>query len=331
MNMRNPIARARGHGSAKAGVHHWYAQRASAVLLIFLVAWLIYGVLSLAGGGYEASRTFIANPVNAALLGLLLVVVLYHAMLGQAGLKNLIVDSAITSLKVIPSNLELIGFEVEMMSKPNRQNTLKELIAAVDSAFEYIILDCPPSLTLLTVNALTAANSLLIPLQCEYYAMEGLGHLMNTISLIRQSLNPSLQLEGILFTILAPRQARAVRRKGSHRDQLKLDEYLESVRSVEQRVQASMKPQKRWINDGDLGLERPHLDAVAELRRVACKGGSPGSRTDDCDRPHSTSPRSWLHSGRVSAAPQRFGCALENGRGEMEGGVVGEGLGFQAA
>ena len=82
MNMRNPIARARGHGSAKAGVHHWYAQRASAVLLIFLVAWLIYGVLSLAGGGYEASRTFIANPVNAALLGLLLVVVLYHAMLG---------------------------------------------------------------------------------------------------------------------------------------------------------------------------------------------------------------------------------------------------------
>ena len=82
MSMRNPIARARGHGSAKEGVHHWYAQRASAVLLVFLVAWLIYGVLSLAGGGYEASKAFIANPVNASLLGLLLVVVLYHAMLG---------------------------------------------------------------------------------------------------------------------------------------------------------------------------------------------------------------------------------------------------------
>ncbi len=82
MSMLNPIARARGHGSAKEGVHHWYAQRASAVLLIFLLAWLIYSLFSLAGGGYEASRAFIANPVNASLLGLLLVVVLYHAMLG---------------------------------------------------------------------------------------------------------------------------------------------------------------------------------------------------------------------------------------------------------
>jgi succinate dehydrogenase / fumarate reductase membrane anchor subunit len=80
--MLNPIARARGHGSAKEGVHHWYAQRASAVLLIFLLGWLIFSIFSLAGGGYEASRAFIANPVNASFLGLLLVVVLYHAMLG---------------------------------------------------------------------------------------------------------------------------------------------------------------------------------------------------------------------------------------------------------
>ena len=126
---------------------------------------------------------------------------LYHAMLGQAGLKSLMVDSAIASLKVIPSNLELIGFEVEMMSKPNRQNRLKELIAAVDSAFEYIILDCPPSLTLLTVNALTAANSLLIPLQCEFYALEGLSQLLGTVKRIRQTLNPQLQIAGILLTM----------------------------------------------------------------------------------------------------------------------------------
>ena len=82
MSMLNPLARAKGHGSAKEGVHHWYAQRASAVLLVFLVGWLIYALVTLAGGGYEASKAFIANPVNASFLGLLLVVVLYHAMLG---------------------------------------------------------------------------------------------------------------------------------------------------------------------------------------------------------------------------------------------------------
>jgi len=130
---------------------------------------------------------------------------LYHAMLGQAGLKNLIVDSAITSLKVIPSNLELIGFEVEMMSNPNRQNTLKELIADLDSTFEYIILDCPPSLSLLTVNALTAANSLLIPLQCEFYALEGLSQLLGTVKRIRQTLNPELKIVGILLTMFDKR------------------------------------------------------------------------------------------------------------------------------
>ncbi len=126
---------------------------------------------------------------------------LYHAMLGQAGLKSLIVDSAISSLKVIPSNLELIGFEVEMMSKPNRQNTLKNLIAPLDGTFEYIILDCPPSLSLLTVNALTAANSLLIPLQCEFYALEGLSQLLGTVKRIRQTLNPKLRIAGILLTM----------------------------------------------------------------------------------------------------------------------------------
>ena len=82
MSMLNPIARARGHGSAKEGVHHWYAQRASAVLLVFLLAWMVYSIFSLAGGGYEASRAFTANPVNTSFLGLLLVVVIYHAMLG---------------------------------------------------------------------------------------------------------------------------------------------------------------------------------------------------------------------------------------------------------
>jgi len=126
---------------------------------------------------------------------------LYHAMLGQAGLKSLIVDSVVTSLKVIPSSLELIGFEVEMMSNPNRQHTLKNLIADLKNSFDYIILDCPPSLSLLTVNALTAADSLLIPLQCEFYALEGLSQLLGTVKRIRQTLNPELKIAGILLTM----------------------------------------------------------------------------------------------------------------------------------
>jgi len=130
---------------------------------------------------------------------------LYHGMLGQARSENLIMDSAIPMLKVIPSNVELIGFEVEMMSSPNRDHALKNLIADLHSAFEYIILDCPPSLSLLTVNALTAADSLLIPLQCEFYALEGLGQLLQTVSRIKQSLNPDLKIAGILLTMFDQR------------------------------------------------------------------------------------------------------------------------------
>ena len=130
---------------------------------------------------------------------------LYHGMLGQAGPDSLIMDSDIATLKVIPANVELIGFEVEMMSNPNRDNALKKLIADLDSSFEYIILDCPPSLSLLTVNALTAADSVLIPLQCEFYALEGLGQLLQTVKRIRQALNPNLKIAGILLTMFDKR------------------------------------------------------------------------------------------------------------------------------
>ena len=130
---------------------------------------------------------------------------LYHGMLGQVGPRNLIIDSEISSLKVIPSNVELIGFEVEMMSSPERDFSLKNLIAEVTGAFDYIILDCPPSLSLLTVNALTAADSLLIPLQCEFYALEGLGQLLRTVERIKQALNPSLKIAGILLTMFDKR------------------------------------------------------------------------------------------------------------------------------
>jgi chromosome partitioning protein len=126
---------------------------------------------------------------------------LYHGMLGRAAAKNLIVQSAIETLKVIPSDIELIGFEIEMMTSSDRETRLKTLIAELDNTFDYIILDCPPSMSLLTVNALTAADSLLIPLQCEFYALEGLGQLLNTVNRIKQALNPELYIVGILLTM----------------------------------------------------------------------------------------------------------------------------------
>jgi chromosome partitioning protein len=130
---------------------------------------------------------------------------LYHGMLGWAGASNLIVDSEIPTLKVIPADVELIGFEVEMMSNPDREKALKNLISGLNRSFDYIFLDCPPSLSLLTVNALTAAHSVLIPLQAEYYALEGLGQLLNTIKRIKRNLNPDLKVAGILLTMFDKR------------------------------------------------------------------------------------------------------------------------------
>ncbi len=130
---------------------------------------------------------------------------LYHGMIGQASLDNLIVDTEIDALKVLPSRVELIGFEVEMLSAPNRALALKNLLAELDNAYNYIIVDCPPSLSLLTVNALTASDKLLIPLQCEFYALEGLGQLLQTMQRIRSSLNAGLTVAGILLTMFDKR------------------------------------------------------------------------------------------------------------------------------
>jgi len=130
---------------------------------------------------------------------------LYHGMLGKIDPLNLILDSEIDTLKIIPANVELIGFEVEMMSNPDRDKVLKKIIGALNSSFEYIILDCPPSMSLLTVNALTAADSLIIPLQCEFYALEGLGQLLQTVKRIKQVLNPRLDITGILLTMFDKR------------------------------------------------------------------------------------------------------------------------------
>jgi chromosome partitioning protein len=130
---------------------------------------------------------------------------LYHGMLGEASAESLIVDSELEPLKVLPSRVELIGFDIEMMDQPDRERALKRLIAPIEDQFDYILIDCPPSLSLLTVNAMTASTALLIPLQCEFYALEGLSQLIQTFNLIKQGLNTKLHIAGILLTMFDKR------------------------------------------------------------------------------------------------------------------------------
>ena len=125
---------------------------------------------------------------------------LYHALIGQVDATDIISDTDVKGLSLIPSKTELIGFEIEMMA-----DVLSRLLSQCANDYDYIILDCPPSLSLLTLNAMTASNSILITLQCEFYALEGLGQLMQTIKRVKQGLNPGLTIEGILLTMFDKR------------------------------------------------------------------------------------------------------------------------------
>jgi chromosome partitioning protein len=126
---------------------------------------------------------------------------LYHGLIGDVGVDEIIIDSQIESLKLLPSRVELIGFDVEMMDRPDREHALRRLLAPIEKQFDYVIIDCPPSLSLLTVNAMSAADGLLIPLQCEFYALEGLSQLVQTFKRIKSGLNPQLGITGILLTM----------------------------------------------------------------------------------------------------------------------------------
>ena len=125
----------------------------------------------------------------------------YDVLLGEENVNAVIRKTELEQLDVLPSNTNLIGAEIELIEKPDRDQRLKQVLADISTSYEYIIIDCPPSLSLLTVNALCAADSVLVPLQCEFYAMEGLGQLMQTVRLVQQELNPALELSGILLTM----------------------------------------------------------------------------------------------------------------------------------
>ena len=129
----------------------------------------------------------------------------YHALLGSVPVSAVRQTTCIETLHLLPSNPDLIGAEVELISALARENKLKSALSEVGGEYDYILIDCPPSLGLLTINALTAANSVLMPLQCEYYAMEGLSQLINTVRLIQRELNPGLAIHGILLTMFDAR------------------------------------------------------------------------------------------------------------------------------
>jgi chromosome partitioning protein len=126
---------------------------------------------------------------------------IYQALLRGSGIREIIQKTALPYLHVIPSNTDLIGAEVELIQERERERKLDHLLHEVEGDYDFIFIDCPPSLGLLTINSLTAAHSVIIPLQCEYYAMEGLTQLLKTIRLIKQAFNPRLEVEGILLTM----------------------------------------------------------------------------------------------------------------------------------
>lgn len=126
---------------------------------------------------------------------------LYHVLVLNESPQNVLLNTDLPFLKVLPSDRNLIGAEVELVDVKEREFKLREALRSVENEYDYIIIDCPPSLGLLTLNALTAANSLLVPIQCEYYALEGVTELFDTLARIRRSLNPSLTIEGLLLTM----------------------------------------------------------------------------------------------------------------------------------
>ena len=126
---------------------------------------------------------------------------LYDLLIGEEDIRSITQKTPVENLDIVASNIDLIGAELELVDADRREARLKKAIAAVVDAYDFIIIDCPPSLGLITLNALVSASCVLIPVQCEYYALEGLGQLTNTINLVKESLNPDLEIDGVLLTM----------------------------------------------------------------------------------------------------------------------------------
>jgi chromosome partitioning protein len=126
---------------------------------------------------------------------------IYDCLINEIHPKDLIIETGNPNLDILPSHIDLVGAELEMINMPNREQMLKKALEKIKADYDFIIIDCSPSLGLITVNALTAADSVMVPVQCEYFALEGLGKLLNTIKIVQGRLNPELEIEGIVLTM----------------------------------------------------------------------------------------------------------------------------------
>ena len=130
---------------------------------------------------------------------------IYECLINQTDIREAIYTTDIDSLDIIPSHIDLVGAEIEMLNLESRENIMKKLLAPMKNEYDYILIDCSPSLGLITINALTAADSVIIPVQCEYFALEGISKLLNTIKIIKSKLNTGLEIEGFLLTMFDSR------------------------------------------------------------------------------------------------------------------------------
>ena len=143
---------------------------------------------------------------------------IYHVLLGIEPVGKAVRDTGLAQLKILPSDIDLVGTEIELVSAEHREHRLRMALEPISASYEYIVIDCPPSLGLLTINALVAADRILVPLQCEFYALEGLTQLLKTVKLVRERLNPNLAVEGIVLTMFDGRTSLALQiREEVHR------------------------------------------------------------------------------------------------------------------
>ena len=126
---------------------------------------------------------------------------IYEVLVNRLPIETVVVTTSMPFLDLVPSHINLVGAEIELVEVPQREHLLKSILSSIKDKYDYVVIDCPPSLGLLTLNSLTAADSVLIPVQCEFYALEGLGQLLNTISIVRRTTNPALEIEGVLLTM----------------------------------------------------------------------------------------------------------------------------------